>query len=230
MSKGVQKVFSEAARTYEMINHLLTFGLDVLWRRKTAQLASAVGGLNWLDVCGGTGEMAVSLYRVAEKNTRIVSSDFSVNMLRRAKKKEDISDIQLTLADSGKLPFADNSFDLVVISYATRNLNVTREKLVSYLEEFRRVIRDNGTFMDLETSQPSSRIIRNLYHLYIRGIVRNVGSLISGSKTGYAYLSYTVSHFHDHREFSKILHDAGFMNIRVKRFLFGTFALHQATA
>ena len=230
MSNGVQRVFSEAARTYEMINHLLTFGLDIFWRRITARLASAVGGLNWLDVCGGTGEMAVSLHRVAGENTRIVSSDFSIHMLRSAKKKREVSDIQLTLADSGHLPFPDGSFDLAVISYATRNLNPTRQKLAGYLEEIHRVIRDSGTFINLETSQPSSSIIRRLYHLYIRWIVRNLGSFISGSKTGYAYLSYTVPHFHGHMEFSRILLEAGFKSISVRRFMFGTFAIHQATA
>ncbi|MFW9976884.1 MAG: ubiquinone/menaquinone biosynthesis methyltransferase [Candidatus Thorarchaeota archaeon] len=229
MSKGVQRIFSEAARTYEMINHLLTFGLDILLRRKAAHIASAVGGLRWLDVCSGTGEMAASLNHVAKDNTQIVSSDFSIDMLRQAKEKPAFDTIMQTLADSGALPFKDDMFDLITISYATRNLNPTQAQLTKYLKEFRRVLKPGGIFINLETSQPSSRIIRFLYHLYIRVAVRRLGEMISGSRTGYAYLSYTIPRFYNVLEFAKLIKMAGFSDIKYLRFFLGIFAIHQAT-
>ena len=127
MSTSVQKIFSEAAHTYEMINHLLTFGLDPLFRKKAASLAAVTDGGRWLDVCSGTGEMAAAMYRFTKKNVHIVSSDFSIEMLRKAKEKPEFDSISQSLADSGKLPFKDSTFDLLTISYATRNLNPTKE-------------------------------------------------------------------------------------------------------
>jgi len=78
MRKGVQKIFSEVARTYELVNHILTFGLDILWRRKAARLAARANGSLWLDVCSGTGEMALNLTRVANEKVRIFSLDLSL--------------------------------------------------------------------------------------------------------------------------------------------------------
>ncbi|MFW9910349.1 MAG: ubiquinone/menaquinone biosynthesis methyltransferase [Candidatus Thorarchaeota archaeon] len=229
MSKGVQKIFSEASRTYEMINHLLTFGLDVLWRQKAAQMAASVGGTKWLDVCSGTGEMAISLYR-ARNGAKVTSVDFALPMLQVASTKPVAKGIHFALSDSGHLPFRDNEFDLVTISYATRNLNPNREKLIAYLEEFHRTLKPGGVFINLETSQPDSPIVRHLFHLYIRLVVRRLGGLISGSNTGYAYLSYTVPRFYHRRDFAGILFDAGFKDVKVAKLLLGTFAIHKATA
>ncbi len=230
MSTGVQKIFSEAAQTYEMINHLLTFGLDALFRMKAASLASKIDGWRWLDVCSGTGEMAAAMYRHAKSKPQIISSDFSMDMLWKAKEKPEFDYISQSLADSGTLPFKDSSFDLLTISYATRNLNPTIDHLLSYLKEFRRVLKPGGLFINLETSQPRSSIVRHLFHTYIRLFVKRLGVLISGSKSGYAYLSYTVPRFHNAKKFAKIIRLAGFRDVRVHSFLFGTFAIHQAVA
>jgi demethylmenaquinone methyltransferase/2-methoxy-6-polyprenyl-1,4-benzoquinol methylase len=230
MSKGVQKIYAEAAHTYEMINHLLTFWLDILWRKKTSDLVSKLGGTNWLDICSGTGEMAIALQKVAGPQTIVTSADFSLPMLRGGKNKSDTGEIHFSLADAGNLPFHNDTFDVVTISYATRNLNPTKDRLIEYLREFKRVLKPGGFFINLETSQPDNRIIRELYHLYVRLGVRRLGELISGSKTGYQYLSYTVRNFYGPMEFAHILRQAGFKDVRVNRMLFGAFAIHQAEA
>jgi demethylmenaquinone methyltransferase/2-methoxy-6-polyprenyl-1,4-benzoquinol methylase len=213
-----------------MINHLLTFWLDILWRKKTSELVSRLGGTKWLDVCSGTGEMAIALRKVAGPQTTVTSADFSLPMLRGGKIRSNSREIHFYLADAGNLPFHDDSFDVVTISYATRNLNPTKERLIEYLREFRRVLKPRGFFINLETSQPDNRVIRELYHLYVRLGVRRLGELISCSKTGYQYLSYTVRHFYGPIQFAKILHQAGFTDIRMNRMLFGAFAIHQARA
>lgn len=230
MNRGVQRIFSEAARTYEMINHLLTFGLDALFRRKAVSVAPKAERQQWLDVCSGTGEMAAYMHQSTKLGPRIVSSDFSIDMLREAKAKPEFNQVMRTLAESGRLPFKDASFDLVTISYATRNLNPTKSHLIGYLREIRRVMKPGGVFIHLETSQPQSLIVRRLYHLYVRWVVRFLGSLISGSKSGYAYLAYTVPRFYDAIELGRILKCAGFKGVRVATFLLGAFALHRATA
>ena len=230
MSNGVQKIYAEAAPTYEMINHLLTFWLDTLWRRKTSQLALRIGGTKWLDICSGTGEMAAYLREISHPDTVVTSADFSLPMLRVGKSKTGAGGIHFTLADAGNLPFADNSFDIITISYATRNLNPNRTKMIGYLKEFRRILKPGGTFINLETSQPDSYTIRNLYHLYVRLAVRRIGQFISGSKSGYNYLSYTVPRFYNPYEFAKLLKESGFSDVRLKRMLFGAFAIHQSEA
>ena len=228
MSKGIQHIFSQVPHTYELLNHLLTFWLDTIWRRRATKFAASFGGDNWLDVCSGTGETAAYLQRLSKGNADVVAADFSLPMIRMLQRKEESHNIGLTLADANNLPFYDNTFDLVTISFATRNINRGRKLLVSFLHEFRRVLKPGGRFINLETSQPPSFIVRRLFHYFIQLFVKPLGSLISGSKTGYAYLSYTVPRFYSGEEFSDILREAGFTDISFKHMTLGLVAIHHA--
>ncbi|MHA2386755.1 MAG: ubiquinone/menaquinone biosynthesis methyltransferase [Candidatus Thorarchaeota archaeon] len=228
MSKGVQRIFSQVSHTYELVNHLLTFGLDVFWRRKASRIAARDGGERWLDVCSGTGETAAYLQKHANGGISVITADFSLPMTRVASQKHEAKQITMTLADAKQLPYPDNTFDLVIISFATRNINKTRESLLEYLREFRRVLKPGGRFINLETSQPQSRFIRWLFHLYIRLTVKPLGSFISGSKSGYAYLSYTVPRFYSADEFVQILHEAGFRGAGFQHMTLGLAAIHWA--
>ncbi|MFQ5831621.1 MAG: ubiquinone/menaquinone biosynthesis methyltransferase [Candidatus Thorarchaeota archaeon] len=228
MSKGVQRIFSQVSHTYEAVNHVLTLGLDILWRRQTAKLAAKHGGTRWLEVCSGTGETSIYLSRMAGENTKVVAADFSVPMLRTAIGKPEAQRLSLALADALKLPFPDESFDLVVISFATRNINLNLEKLTEAFSEFRRVLKSGGMFINLETSQPPSRLVRWLFHRYIRLLVRPVGHLISGSRIGYGYLSNTVRNFYDAETLGEILHSVGFSRIDFHYVALGLAAIHRA--
>jgi len=112
MTKGIKRIFSEVSNNYELINHILTLGLDILWRKKAAKEAVKVGGLLWLDICTGTGEMAQNLSRLAEKRVRIVAADFCFPMLAKAMKK-DIQKVLFTATEAKSLPFPDQTFDYV---------------------------------------------------------------------------------------------------------------------
>ena len=228
MSKGVLRVFTEVASLYELVNHVLTFGLDIPWRKRAAQVAALGGGDLWLEVCSGTGEMAVNLMKIASPNTRIVVSDFSMPMISRASKKEKLRVASVSLADSQQLPFPDNTFDLVVISFATRNITPTREKLVTFLREFYRILKPGGRFINLETSQPPSPIIRTAFQLYTREVIKLIGRIISGSKTGYAYLAHTVPRFLNARDLAAILRNSGFSRVQYTTMTFGAVAIHRA--
>jgi len=226
MKKGIQKIYAEVSDRYELINHVLTFGFDILWRRKAAKEAVKAGGTFWLDVCSGTGEMVQNLARFAGKGIRIVASDFSLPMLSRASKKPSSERFFLTLSAANLLPFPDETFDLVTISFATRNINHRRDNLTRHLEEFRRVMKQGGRFVNLETSQPSVRVFRKLYHMYARLVVKPIGFYLSGSKAGYNYLSYTIPRFYPPDEFSRILRNVGFRHISCRPLLFGISAIH----
>ncbi|KXH77336.1 MAG: hypothetical protein AM326_05215 [Candidatus Thorarchaeota archaeon SMTZ-45] len=228
MSKRVHKVFSEVAHQYELVNHALTFGLDIPWRRRAAQVAASGGGTLWLEVCSGTGEMAVNLKKLAASETKIVVSDFSMAMVSKASEKGELDTATISLADSQQLPFPDNTFDLVVISFATRNITLTRTKLKMFLCEFYRVLKPGGRFINLETSQPSSTPIRIALHLYTKQVVKLVGRIISGSKTGYAYLAHTISRFINAEELSEILYESGFSSVNYIKMTFGVVAIHRA--
>ncbi len=228
MSKGILKVFSEVAHQYELVNHVLTFGLDIPWRKRAARVAAVGGGTLWLEVCSGTGDMAVNLLKHASPETKIVVSDFSLPMITKAHEKGELEEVALSLADSMQLPFPDNTFDLVIISFATRNITPTRDKLKAFLQEFHRVLKPGGRFINLETSQPSSTPIRIAFRLYTKQVIKLMGRLISGSKTGYAYLAHTVPRFFNAKGLSAIMYESGFSKVNFVTMTFGAVAIHRA--
>jgi demethylmenaquinone methyltransferase/2-methoxy-6-polyprenyl-1,4-benzoquinol methylase len=228
MSKGVLKVFSEVAHLYELVNHVLTFGLDIPWRKRAAQVAASGGGSHWLEVCSGTGEMAVNLQKLAGSGTKIVVSDFSLPMVSRAAEKDELRETTISLTDSQELPFPDNTFDLVTISFATRNITPNRERLLVFFREFHRVLKPGGRFVNLETSQPSSTPVRIAFRFYTKQVIKLIGRIISGSKTGYAYLAHTVPRFFNAETLSDILYESGFSKVNYITMTFGAVAIHKA--
>lgn len=226
--KGVQKIYTEVAKTYELLNHVLTLGLDIHWRKKAARIATQKGGTLWLDVCSGTGEMAQNLSVLSREGVKIFAVDFSFPMLKKAKEKRDAPNLFPVIAEAGVLPFPDESFELLTISFATRNLNPRKEILESYMEEFSRILKPGGYFVNLETSQPSSKMIRQFFHFYVNRIVKPLGWILSGSKAGYSYLSFTIPRFYAPDEFAQILRQSGFSQVEYRRLMFGISAIHVA--
>jgi len=226
---AIQAIFSEVHGRYELVNHLLTFGLDTAWRKIAARTASrASGGGFWVDVCTGTGELAVCLGRLAPEGTRIAAVDFSVEMMAEAMKKREAGRIGFLAARAGKLPFRDGSVDLVTMAFATRNINISREVLSGTFAEYNRILRPGGCFVNLETSQPSSLLMRKCYHVYVKLIVSTLGSLISGTRAGYSYLARSIPLFYDPTALAGIIREAGFHEVRYGRLCFGAVAVHQA--
>jgi demethylmenaquinone methyltransferase/2-methoxy-6-polyprenyl-1,4-benzoquinol methylase len=171
--------------------------------------------------------MAANLSRLAPNGTMIFAADFSLPMFKQARAREDCGGVRFVLSDVKKLPFPDDAFDLVTISFATRNINISRKKLTLTFQEFNRVLKPGGRFVNLETSQPASRILRWLFHLYVKLFVKSVGSLISGSRAGYGYLSSTIPRFYAAEELAGIMEEAGFNMAIVRRLSFGAAAIHK---
>lgn len=226
MQKKIENIYSEVVGTYETVNHVLTFGLDRAWRRRTARLSARPGGSRWLDVCSGTGEMAENLIRLAPKNVHLTAVDGSASMLAAAKQKPSLKPISLCVSDVDRLPFPSASFDLLTISFATRNINPDRQGLSSYLKEFHRVLKPGGYFINLETSQPRNPFVKQLFHLYIRIAVKPVGIFFSGSRAGYDYLAYTLPRFYSAPELSELIESAGFDRVEYQRLFWGVAAIH----
>ncbi len=224
---AVEKIFSpKVSRTYELVNHVLTFGCDVWWRRKMTRLATSGGGTEWADLCTGTGETAVYLRRLAPEGTTVHAVDFSRAMMEQAMKKPEGKEIDFVVADVKDLPFEDSSLDLITMSFATRNINLSRDVLTKTFAEYHRVLKPGGRFVNLETSQPPYRLTRTIFHGFVKGLVRPVGALLSGARPAYAYLSHTIPRFYTPEELAGVLRDAGFVDVSFKRLMFGAAAIH----
>lgn len=224
----IREVFSpQVSSTYETVNHILTLGHDSRWRNRAAGFAAAAGGTRWADMCTGTGEMAVCLRRLAPPGTKVLAVDLSLPMMDVAKQKPEARDIDFVTSDVKALEFPDNSLDLVTIAFATRNINVSEDALTQTFAEFLRVLRPGGRFVNLETSQPKSRLIRQLFHAYVKLLVKPVGSWISGSHKGYAYLRHTIPRFYPPEQLGDIMHRAGFRDVSYQKLMFGIAAIHQ---
>ncbi len=228
MNKGIQQIFSQIPKRYELINHILTFGLDIVSRKRAAKIGASGGGTIWLDVCTGTGEMAINLSRLKQNGISILAADFSLPMVKRARLKPESRNISYVISDVAELPFDNNSIDLIHISFATRNINTSREKLIEHFKEFHRILKPGGRFINLETSQPKSKLLRFLMHLYVKLTVKQIGSMISDSKAGYVYLSKTIPRFYPAEELAEILKEAGFSEVWHKRMFAGITAIHKA--
>jgi demethylmenaquinone methyltransferase/2-methoxy-6-polyprenyl-1,4-benzoquinol methylase len=225
---AVQRIFSQVPATYELVNHVLTVGFDIVWRRRAARIAATAGGDQWADMCTGTGEMAVYLSRLAPEGTQIHAVDFSEPMIVKARSKPEAQQVNFVAADIKALPFPDESLDLITMSFATRNINLSKDTLIQSFAEFHRVLKPGGRFVNLETSQPPSSPIRRCFHLYVKLFVKSIGGRISGSKAGYAYLAKTIPRFYAAEELADIMRQAGFEAVTCERLLFGAAAIHQA--
>jgi len=227
-SRFIQTMFSQVPSTYELVNHLLTFGFDIRWRKKTAKIAALANGSRKADMCTGTGETAIYLKQFSKHQTQVYGIDFSMPMMSEAKKKQKADQINFIASDIKALPIRDKSLDLVTISFATRNLNVTKQSLLQSFHEFYRVLKPGGHFINLETSQPPLYLLRKGFHLYVKLFVKLIGARISGSKTAYAYLAKSMTLFYSAEELADIIRQAGFEEVSFKKLLFGVAAIHHS--
>ena len=230
MNKGIRNFFKALPATYELINTILTFGLDAIWRRRAVRWAARGknGNRVWLDICTGTGQMARLAGKISSRESLIVGADFSHPMLVEAKRKSNGAPILFSGADALHLPFGNQTFDCVTIGFATRNLNSIDGQLPQAFRDFHRVLKPGGCFVNIETSQPKFKFIRFFFHLYVKLTVKPVGKIISGSSPSYAYLANSIRLFHDADKLKEILLDSGFSTVEYKRLLFGAVAIHKA--
>lgn len=220
-------------RRYDLINRLFTLGFDERWRHEAAQECLKGQPAQLLDLCCGTADLALRLAGVSYGSTQVVGIDFSLPMLRIAMDKAEHSGmndrIALVHGDAASLPFADEHFDCIGISFAFRNLTYKNPLALRYLAEVLRVLRPAGHFVIVESSQPRSRLIRKLFHLYMRWYVSRLGHLLSGNRGAYRYLAESASRFYTVGELRNLMLEVGFSKFSSRRLAFGTVAIHVAT-
>jgi demethylmenaquinone methyltransferase/2-methoxy-6-polyprenyl-1,4-benzoquinol methylase len=227
MASGLHRIFDDIAPRYELINHAMTLGLDRSWRRRAVSLIAPKPGERRLDVCCGTGETVLLLQHAAPADLAI-GADFSQNMLRLAAQKPDAENVRWVMCEAGGLPFADGSFDLVTVTFATRNLQSSAEGLEGCFGEFWRVLKPGGRFVNVETSQPRSALVRWGFHLYVGVVVPLMARMLSGKRAGYAYLAASIPRFHGAEALAEVLRGVGFTEVAFERLLLGAAAVHVA--
>ena len=206
----VADMFNSISHKYDFLNHLLSGGIDIIWRRKAIKLLKNKGIRKVLDIATGTGDFAIEALKINPE--KVVGVDISEGMLAFGKekiKKMGLEDkITLQLGDSEKLPFSDNSFDAITVSFGVRNY----ETLEKGLKDMFRVLKPGGYCLILEFSNPRHFPMKQLYNFYSKYCLPLLGKLISKDHAAYTYLPESVQAFPDGPDFINIYESCGFSN------------------
>ncbi len=225
----IRRMFGQIAPSYDFLNHLLSLNIDKRWRDRTARLVppGPAGDGPILDLCTGTGDLALTYDRDAKGTVPVVGADFSHEMLVRAVKKTAAAGaaerVRFVEADAQALPFPDDAFQLVTIAFGLRNVTDTDKGL----REMVRVTRPGGRVAVLEFSKPRNPVLGRLYGWYFRYVLPLVGQLISRSReSAYRYLPASVLTFPDYDALADKMRAAGLSEVRYQPFTFGVATLY----
>ena len=223
----VTQMFDTISKEYDGLNRVISFGIDVKWRKKVVDIISKTKANRILDIATGTGDLAINLAQTDAKE--IIGLDISSGMLEVGRKKiaEKKLDgkIQMTLGDSENIPFEDNSFDAITVAFGVRNF----ENLEKGLSEILRVLKPNGTFVILETSVPTKMVYKQGYKFYSKYILPTIGRVFSKDRVAYTYLSESASVFPYGEALNNILRQIGFSNVKDLPQTFGVATIYVAT-
>lgn len=212
----VAEMFDNIAHSYDRLNHILSFGIDILWRKKAIRMVKKRNPQRLLDVATGTGDFALEAIRMGVNAHEIIGVDISNGMLdvgrEKIKKKELTGRVELRYGDSENLPFSNDHFDVATAAFGVRNF----ENLSKGLIEMLRVIRPGGAVYILEFSKPTTFPVKQAYWFYFRAILPIVGKLISRDRRAYEYLPESVEAFPQGTAFLDIMEDCGYVNVSRK--------------
>ena len=224
----VRAMFGQVAGRYDLLNHLLSFNLDRVWRARTVRKVAHLlaPGARVLDLCCGTGDLMLGLEarRGPHGSPAVIGADFCHPMLVEAQRKVAAGGRKSVLfeGDAMGLPLADGVLDLVTCAFGFRNFVNYEAGLV----ELARVLKPGGTLAILEFSQPDNRLFAGLYDWFSLTVLPRVGGLISGSGDAYAYLPASIRKFPNAQGLAAKMREAGFRDVEFERMTFGAVALH----
>ena len=216
-SKGemVRGMFNDIAPTYDRLNHILSFDIDKLWRKRVVRIVRRLGAKHIMDMATGTGDLAIALARNIEDST-IYGADFSSEMLAVAKQKIEalgLSErISLTECNAEDIPFDNEAVDAATVAFGVRNFEHQKEALT----EIKRTIKQGGHLIVLEFSNPKCGFVRWCYRLYSHYILPAIGRLVSKHATAYTYLPESIDQFASPEAFTALLEEVGFDHIERK--------------
>jgi demethylmenaquinone methyltransferase/2-methoxy-6-polyprenyl-1,4-benzoquinol methylase len=223
----VATMFNNISKKYDFLNHFLSLGIDILWRKKAINLLKETQPKQILDIATGTGDFAIAAIKL--NPTKVIGIDISEGMLNVGKQKikqkglQEI--IELKLGDSEKLEFSDNTFDAYTVGFGVRNF----ENLEKGLSEMHRVLKPNGTAIILEFSKPKTFPVKHIYNFYFNKMLPGIGKLVSKDNRAYTYLPESVEAFPDGEKFTTILTNIGYKNPVAIPLMFGIASIYKAT-
>ncbi|MBL4939670.1 MAG: bifunctional demethylmenaquinone methyltransferase/2-methoxy-6-polyprenyl-1,4-benzoquinol methylase UbiE [Lutibacter sp.] len=222
----VAKMFDTISNEYDGLNRVISFGIDIKWRKKVVKIIKATNPKTVLDIATGTGDLAINLTQT--KASKITGLDISKGMLEVGRKKIEklqlTNTIEMVLGDSENIPFEENSFDAITVAFGVRNF----EDLEKGLSEIYRVLKVGGTFVVLETSVPTKTPYKQGYNFYSKNILPLIGKIFSKDKSAYKYLSDSAAAFPYGKAFNNILQKIGFIAIENKPQTFGVASIYIA--
>lgn len=223
----VAQMFDAISGNYDGLNRVISFGIDIKWRKKVLKIVSDTNPQNILDIATGTGDLAILMAQTSAKN--IVGLDISAGMLEVGKKKiaaKNLSDkIEMVIGDSEEMPFKDSSFDAITVAFGVRNF----ENLEKGLTEILRILKPGGKFVILETSNPTKFPFKQGYKFYTKNILPLIGKVFSKDDSAYSYLSESASVFPFGEEFNNILTKTGFIDVKAMPQTFGVATIYSAS-
>lgn len=231
--RRVQAMFAAIARRYDFLNHFLSAGTDVYWRWRTVRFANPVDEAPILDVCTGTGDLALALHK-RFGTRRVIGSDFTHEMLviagrkasRTAPRDALTAGVTFVEADAQALPFPDDTFGLVTVAFGLRNVTDTQQGL----REMIRVCRPGGEVFVLEFSQPRVPVLSSVYGWYFRNVLPRLGQLLARNReSAYEYLPQSVGEFPSGRALAEIMEHCGLSSVRFTPFTLGVATLYRGT-
>jgi demethylmenaquinone methyltransferase/2-methoxy-6-polyprenyl-1,4-benzoquinol methylase len=223
----IAKMFDTISNEYDGLNRVISFGIDIKWRKKVVQLVANQNPEKVLDIATGTGDLAINLAQTSAK--KIIGLDISDGMLEVGRhkiiNKQLQGSIDMVLGDSENLPFDDNSFDAITVAFGVRNF----ENLELGLSEILRVLKPGGLIVVLETSVPSKFPFKQGYYMYTKLLLPLIGKLFSKDKLAYSYLSESASKFPHGKTFNNILEKVGFISTKAHPQTFGVASIYTAS-
>ena len=220
--KYVKKMFNGIARHYDLLNHLLSGGIDIIWRKKAVSKLNPQNGDKILDLACGTGDFAIESTKRAA--CTVIGADIALEMLKLgAGKVGEQQLISFVNADGEQLPLKNSIVDGVTIAFGIRNMGI----IIDALREMNRVLKPGGKAVILEFSTPSSAVFKKIYLFYFNKILPAIGRMVSKDPEAYRYLPESVGNFPSIDEFSGLMRQAGFDNIRYWKLLNGIAVIYK---
>jgi len=220
-------MFNQISPTYDRANRILSFGLDQLWRKRLGSFLPKIGGMHILDCATGTGDQIIALLDRRSDIASIVGIDMAQAMIeigkRKITKKSYAHKVEFHTASALDIPYPDNHFDCITISFGIRNVT----DVMAAFKEFRRVLKPGGRVLILEGTIPRNKWLRSLHLFYLRYFLPKIGGLISQNFKAYRYLNQTIESFPQGEKFNGKMRAAGFVNVHAHLILGGVTTVYQ---
>jgi demethylmenaquinone methyltransferase/2-methoxy-6-polyprenyl-1,4-benzoquinol methylase len=221
----LKEFYSQIFRRYDLVNRLFTVGMDCRWRKDAAKICLSYNPEQIIDLCCGTGDVAIKTAQLSNDDVKIIGLDFNSDMLDYARikaSKKSLKSIEFVQGDAANIPFNDHKYDCMTIAFGFRNLCYENPQRDKHIMEMNRVLKKGGKLIILESGVPSNPVIKLFYKMYLHLVLIPLGGLLSGNWNAYKYLAKSAENFYSIDEIKQLLIKSGFEVLMMKQFFIGS--------